>query len=680
MVTQDDQLKMVSIGIDTGGTFTDGLLVHGSKRLQAKVATTPHDLTECFVNILESLAVGMQTDLRTLLRQTEVIRYASTVGTNALIQHTGPKLGLITTAGSSISQHFRDASDNQWLVAADLIREVDEKTSTNGVSSQSVDHGQVRRAAEEIIDQGARAIAISFSNSAFNVENERIARQVVRSEYLPSYLGSVPVLTAHDVTIRVGDIDRTNAVLLSAYLRPDLVKYLYKAEEFLRELGYNRPLLIAHSTGGVSRIAKSTPLQTYNSGPVSGLLGSLEFATKLYHHDSVVTLDMGGTSLDIGMITQGTIISSTRPFIAGLPVNVPMVELGVVGAGGGSIASITGESGEIRVGPQSAGAVPGPAAYGLGGTEPTVTDANLILGYLNASNFLGGRRNLYPNLAKEAFASIAKDGNTDVASVAWDVKCVVEGNITRAIAEQLRERKVIASGTTIYAFGGAAGIHSASIARQLGCSRVVSYPFGSVFCAAGASTLDVLHIYEDSLYGDKVGAGGSVVDRVAELARKHWQAAMRDMRGEGYSWDSTRSVLQFEIEDGNGNVAPDVEVSILPSDATLAEIETQIDGALSDGQTIRVVRLVARRPVASPEFSEMAPSGRDAGAARSGSREVYWDGGFQDTPVYDSDRLGIGNVIDGPAVLESQFTTVVVPNGCRFMVDKFGMGILEVGQ
>lgn len=680
MVAENDQLKMVSIGIDTGGTFTDGFLVHGAKRLQAKVATTPHDLTECFINILEALAVGMEMELRELLRQTEVIRYASTVGTNALIQHTGPKLGLITTAESSIPQHFRDASNTQWLVAADLIREVDERTLTNGVTSQPVDHGQVRRAAEQIIDQGARAIAISFSNSAFNVENERTARQVVRSEYLPSYLGSVPVLTAHDVTIRVGDIDRTNAVLLSAYLRPDLVKYLYKAEEFLRALGYNRPLLIAHSTGGVSRIAKSAPLQTYNSGPVSGLLGSLKFATKLYDHDSVVTLDMGGTSLDIGMISQGTIARSARPLVAGLSVNVPMVELGIFGAGGGSIATIANESGKLLVGPQSAGAVPGPASYGLGGTEPTVTDANLILGYLNASNFLGGHRNLYPDLAERAFSSIAKGSNTDVASVAWDVKCVVEGNITRAIAEQLRERKVSAKGATIYAFGGAAGIHAASIALQLGCPRVVSYPFGSVFCAAGASTLDVLHIYEVSLYDDKVGADGNSVDRAAEVARMHWQAAMRDMRGEGYSWDSICAVLELETEDADGNSRPVVEFSIHPGNTTLDDIEIQIDGALSEGQTIRVVRLVARRPVASPEFCEMVPSVTDLSAARSGSREVYWDGGFRDTPVYDSDRLDVGSEIEGPAVLESQFTTVIVPSGCRFIVDKFGMGILEVGQ
>lgn len=671
---------LVSIGIDTGGTFTDGFLVDGAMRLQSKVPTTPHDLTECFIEILESLAGSMEIDLRDLLRRTGVIRYASTVGTNALIQHTGPKLGLITTTGSQIVKYFHEAEDTQWLLSTDLLREIDEQTLTDGSIGKAIDRDQVRRVAEEIVDQGARAIAISLSNSAFNAENERAVRQVIRSEYLPSYLGSVPVLTAHDVTIRIGDLERTNAVLLSAYLRPDLVKYLYKAEEFLRSYGYNRPLLIAHSTGGVARIAKSTPLQTYNSGPVSGLLGSLEVATTVYHHDDVVTLDMGGTSLDIGLIAGSKIVSSTRPLIAGVPVNVPMVELGIFGAGGGSIASVASETEEIRVGPLSAGAVPGPAAYGLGGVEPTVTDANLILGYLNASNFLGGRRRLHYDLAEKAFSPMAASTEMDVASVAWEVKCVVERNITKAIAEQLNDRQVDVGGMTIYAFGGAAGIHSASIARELGCSRVVTYPFGSVFCAAGVSTLDVLHIYERSLFGEGIAVGDRNVSRAAELAAQHWQAAVRDMRGEGYSEDSIDAVLQLETDDAQENNAPELELVMFPDGVGVSEIESRINDVLPDGQSIRVVRLVARRSVTSPEFPELAPSLSDVSAAISGSRDVYWDGAFQDTPVYDSNLLGIGHVIEGPAVLESEFTTVIVPSDCRFKVDKFGMGILEVGQ
>lgn len=680
MATGFQMKDMVSIGIDTGGTFTDGFLVNGSQRLQAKVATTPHDLTECFVNILEALAAGMEMNLRDLLRRTSVIRYASTVGTNALIQRTGPRLGLITTAGSRILEHYRGVANSQWLVASDLIRGVDEQTSADGSVDRPVDRDQVRRAAEEIIDQGARAIAISFSNSSFNVENERIARQVVRSEYPPYYLGSVPVLTAHDVSIRVGDLERTNAVLLSAYLRPDLVKYLYKAEEFLRELGYNRPLLIAHSTGGAARIAKSTPLQTYNSGPVSGLLGSLEFATSLYDHDSVVTLDMGGTSLDIGLISNGTVPKSTRPLVAGLPVNVPMVDLGIFGAGGGSVASVDVASGDLLVGPRSAGAVPGPAAYGLGGVEATVTDANLVLGYLSADNFLGGRRSLYPQLAKDALAPLAKSCGIDVPSVAWQVKCTVEHNITNAVVDQLRGQQIDAAKAIIYSYGGAAGIHVAAIAKELGCKQIYLFPFSSVFCAAGASTLDVMHVYEEALSG--AGREGDTDDaaQASALASRHWQAAVRDMRGEGYGWESILTTLQLETVNVSGVDGPQVEVPIIPVGSSLPDVGSQIRESLDEGQRIRIARLLARQPVPSPDFPKVPPAAGDASSALTQTRPVYWGGGFEDTPIYDSERLGVGHVVIGPAMLEGPFTTIAVPSGCKYVVDCFGIGLMEVNQ
>lgn len=670
---------LVSIGIDTGGTFTDGFLVCGSRRLQAKVATTPHDLTECFVNILEALAAGMEMNLRDLLRRTGVIRYASTVGTNALIQRTGPKLGLITTAGSPILEHYRSSAGTQWLVGTEMIRAVDEQTSADGTVVRAVDQNQVRQAAEEIVDQGARAIAISFGNSAFNAENERIARQVVRSEYPPYYLGSVPVLTAHDVTIRVGDLERTNTVLLSAYLRPDLVKYLYRMEEFLREQGYNRPLLIAHSTGGVSRVAKSTPLQTYNSGPVSGLLGSLEFATNLYDHESVVTMDMGGTSLDVGLVTKGTVPRSTKPLISGLPVNVPMVELGIFGAGGGSIASMDA-SGELTVGPRSAGAVPGPAAYGLGGTEPTVSDANLVLGYLDPKNFLGGRRSLYPELSQKAFAPLAEQAGTDAASVAWKVKTTVEANMSRAIGDELRARGADPAKTIVYSYGGASGIHVAAVARALGCSRVIVFPFCPVFCAAGASTLDVMHLYEQFLSPAGRKPGDDDAAQAAAIASTQWEAAVRDMRGEGHGWESIRPLLQLETTDAAGAEGRLVEVPIVAKGAAIPDLAGKVRESLQPGERIRIARLVARMPVASPEFPQLPRAAGNASVARTGSRPVHWGKGFEDTPVYDSDKLGVGHVVSGPAVLEGTFTTVALERGWKYLVDGFGIGVMEVEQ
>ncbi|HVW68805.1 MAG TPA: hydantoinase/oxoprolinase family protein, partial [Steroidobacteraceae bacterium] len=364
-----------TIDIDTGGTFTDGFIVHGAQVRAVKVPTTPHDLTICFAECIRACAEAFGMPPAKLLMQTDIVRFCNTIGTNTIINRDGVKVGLIVTAGHEHLAPTEQGDAPAPLIAPDLVAGLPEAVTAAGASVHAPDPVTVLALAQSLIDRGARALVVALANSERNPVHERSVRDVIKREYPRDYLGSVPVFLASEISTRSGYAERINTAAVNAYIHAKLARLLYKAGEDLRQHDYRGVLFIGHNNGAAARVAKTRAINTYNSGPAAGLLGARAIG-RLYGCDNVVSTDMGGTSFDIGIVSNGRVGLTLQPDVEGFRCNMPMMSIRALGAGGGSIAGVF--DGVLRVGPRSAGAVPGPACFDRGGSQPTVTDANLV--------------------------------------------------------------------------------------------------------------------------------------------------------------------------------------------------------------------------------------------------------------------------------------------------------------
>ena len=393
-----------TIDIDTGGTFTDGFFVSGDRVEPVKVPTSPHDLTTCFLECIRAGADRFETTVEDLLYETDIIRFSNTIGTNTIIQRDGSRLGLLVSTGHENHAPTVSEDGKPPLVDSEMVMGLEEETAATGEVLKAPDAKAVMAKAQELIDRGARCLVVALTNSDANSENERLVRRTIKKEYPRDFLGSVPVFLSSDISGRPGERERINAAALNAYIHGKLVNMLYKAGEDLRRRMYHKNLFIVHNNHAVARVAKTRAINTYNSGPAAGLMGA-RVTGSAYGSDCIISADMGGTSFDLGYVQQDQVSYTLRPDVEGFRVNVPMVEIKAVGAGGGSIATV--QEGVLQVGPQSAGALPGPVCFDLGGNEPTVTDADLLLGIFDPDYFLGGAMRL--NLDKGAVADGGKN-------------------------------------------------------------------------------------------------------------------------------------------------------------------------------------------------------------------------------------------------------------------------------
>lgn len=666
------------VSIDTGGTFTDGYVSYPGGATTVKVPTTDHDLTVCFRNCIDKAAERLGNSTEEFLVNTDVIRFSTTIGTNTIIERTGPKIGLIVTAGEE-SDAFRAESEDDdgvgEIAGDDLIVGVDERTTRDGEIADPVDSREVREAAKTLMNRGAKLIVISFANSFHNDENEERARNVIETEYPPHFLGPNRVLTANEVTSRPGYNTRTYTALINAYIHRPMARSLYRAEDDVRDHGYAHPLLIGQSTGGVAGVSKTVALHTYNSGPVAGVLGADAFR-ELYELDTVMSADMGGTSIDLGTIADGTVERDLLPEVADLPVHVPMVDVHTAGAGGGSIASVDG--GEVSVGPESAGAEPGPACYDLGGFEPTTTDADVALGYIDPDYFLGGDQQLSADRAEDAVRrEVADPLDATVAEAAMRIRRQVDWNIADSIEERLDARGEDPADVTLIAYGGAGPTHCCSFAEAAGIERIVTAPAAAEFSAFGGATLDVEHRYART-YGATVSADEPSVDRdrynnaMAELEAE----AVQDMAGEGF--DAEDVVFDFRLLASAGGDAREVSVPArLDGNGDVDAVADAFDAA-EGGIELETIVLTAIGPVATEELEPQALGDEDPGAARKGAREAYWpEEGWEETPVYKREALDPGNIVEGRALIEAEDTTYVVTAPWTYRIDEYGNGVIE---
>ena len=453
-----------TIDIDTGGTFTDGFFVEGSRVRTVKVPTTPHDLTLCFLECITAGARQLEVSVEDMLVNTEVIRFSTTIGTNTLIERNGTKVGLLVSHGEEGTlQVTGEEGDEPPLVHPEMVRTLKGSVAEDGRVIEAVDRDEALQAAQQLLDDGARCLVVSLKNSAYNATQEQQVRTWIKEEYPRDYLGSVPVFLSSDITNLPGNRERTNAAVLNAYIHARLVKFLYKAGEDLRKRFYNRPLLIVHATGGVARVAKTKAINTYNSGPAAGLMGAAALS-RLYGIKDLVSGDMGGTSFDMGLVRNGQPNFTLRPEVEGLPLATPMVAIRAIGAGGGSIAAV--RRGKLQVGPQSAGALPGPACFDLGGTNATVTDADVVLGYIDPAYYLGGAMKLDRKKAAEAIeARVGSALGLDLISAAMAIRDGVDmsmGTELKAVVDSTSKD----FNPVLAIYGGAGSAHCCGLAER----------------------------------------------------------------------------------------------------------------------------------------------------------------------------------------------------------------------
>lgn len=661
---------MYTIDIDIGGTFTDGFFTDGKETRTAKVLTTPYDITECFMNCVGEGSRAFGVGLRPFLRATSVARLSTTIGTNLLVQHNGPKIGLVVTRGSEGDLYSaEEARILGEYVQPEMVAGVDEAVGEDGGLIREVNREEVLAEIRRLVELGARMIVVSFRNAWRNPHNERRAREYVLDRYPVHYLRSVPMQLGTEVSHVSDDHERTNSVVLNAYIHSEMARALYRAEDRLREAGYERPLLVVHASGGNARVAKTVALHTLSSGPAVATRGASEVAS-LLKLDRVVTADMGGTSLDMAVVADQRYELDPEPRVEGIPLGVPMISVESIGAGGGSIARA--EDGELRVGPESAGSAPGPVAYNKGGVEPTVTDADVLLGYIDPDYFLGGKMKLDVGKARKAVERrVACRLDLGVEEAAYGIRERSDAQMAAQLKGRLhRKGHDDPEEFTMFSVGGAGPLHACSVAERAGIKRIVAFPYGSVFSAFGGSTTDVLHTYRKTFGRPLAETEGLERDLLGFKDQ-----AVKDMVGEGFEADDVHLDLEVTLT-VNG------ERRTLHSPGASEDIHAMIDENLPTEEA-RDAMLEALSLTAECKVSHWAPPvmervESEAGEAKKGSREVYWEKEkTTETPIYDREKLRHGHVIRGPAIIEGLDTNYPVADGWEMTVDRFGNFVME---
>jgi N-methylhydantoinase A/oxoprolinase/acetone carboxylase beta subunit len=540
---------MYCVDIDTGGTMTDTLVSGGESPLLIKVESTPHDITESFRQSLEQAAEQLDyQNLKDFLDQVRFIRWTSTLTSNVLAQGKGPKLGLIVSPGAEENLYTSDIADAKAVIPR-LVR-----LEHIVALSEHADRIEIVGTVKRLIDQGIRRINISFKGAFPSGEREQEVLKIIDEQFPDHFLGSVPALAGSEMLLQPDDMSRTFYALINAYVHNALANSLFKAEDYLKaEMGWRGDILVGHLSGGVARIGKTKAVDTIESGPLFGTHASA-YVAKQEKCSHVIAIDIGGTTGKVSVITDGNIETKLNGSIFGIPVRMPMPVLRSNALGGGSIAHM--EAGEIRLGPESMGAAPGPACYGLGGGKATLTDALVLLGIISPTTFLGGRRTLDLALAKRAVSeTIAEPLNIPIDEAAQGIVVCA----TKMMAELANEAIAETSWSNrkeveLFAYGGNGPLFGTQIADILNIEKVRFFAYGTVFSAYGSAISDVLHVYESAIMAP---VSESSVLRSGEVL---YGQAVRDLEGEGFDvahssfcWRLSSAAEQSDLVDGAVN-------------------------------------------------------------------------------------------------------------------------------
>ncbi|MFP6689082.1 MAG: hydantoinase/oxoprolinase family protein [Alphaproteobacteria bacterium] len=687
-------------GIDIGGTFTDCVIVDGDGAVTtAKAPSTPHDFARGVQDALKAAGAKLGLGLDALCAEIAMLSHGTTVGTNAIIQKRGARVGLITTRGHNdvihimrgsrgltgneirLVVHFPESKKPDPIVPKRLIEGVSERVDCFGKVIVELNEKEAEAAIRRLLEKDVEAIAVCFLWSFLAPRHEARVKEMI-NDIAPDLF----VTVSHELVPKWGEYERTAAVALNAYIGPLTTGYLAGVANDVKSLGYHQPLQITQCAGGTISVdrAMAAPLLTLDSGPVAGVTGS-QYAGGLMGYDNIITTDMGGTSFDVGIIHDGKPAFSYTSLVHQYAYFLSKVDIQTIGAGGGSKAWIDETSGMLRVGPESAGADPGPACYGQGGESATVTDADLVLSYLDADNFAGGTLKLDRAAAEAALQKIATPLGLGLQEAAAGIVKIAEFQMADLIRKVTIQKGFDPRDFVLFAFGGAGPVHAGVFARELGVSKVIvpQRETASVWCAFGAAAADVLHVHErvnmmrspfdvaavNSLLGElKDHAEAELAADEIAPERRHLRFAL-DMRHKG-------QINEVEVEIGGAELAE----ADLPGlhDAFVAQYERLYgQGASLPGARLEIVtfRCRAAAETLKPRLtqSENLSETIAADAARP-ARRIYWSepGETMDTPVFEGEKLVPGNSVPGPAIVETADTTVAVHPGQTLSVDAFG--------
>ncbi len=663
------------IGVDIGGTFTDLVLSRpdGSTILE-KTPTTAADQSEGVLAGLGALAAAEDCTVRSLLERTTSIVHGTTTGDNTLIQMRGAPTGLLVTDGFRDEIELRrcykeDIWDPAFPAPIPIARrrvrlEVRERMTAEGEVDTPLEEDAVRRATRRLRRFGVTSIAVVFLHSYRNPSHERRARELILEEYPDVELVSL----SSDVYPKPPEFERTSTTLVNAYIGPPIVRYLHRLEGSLRDAGFGRELLVATSAGGVATpdAIGRRAVATIGSGPTGGVVAAARAARRAELGD-VVSVDMGGTSYDVCLIRGGQPeLTSDWNWRHRYCIGLPMVDIHAVGAGGGSIASVDA-GGVLHVGPDSAGSEPGPACYGRGGTLPTVTDADLVLGRLDASAFYGGRQTLDADAALDALERLGKELGTDAEDAAAAVARIVDAHMTDAVRRVLALAGADPRRLDLVAFGGMGAVHATTQAAALGMRRVLIPRAAPGFSALGLVSAD--HVVDTSrtYLTDWRSLDVAELNRLADDLEVHARAELRaagvpddrvrlewmlNLVYPGQTFDQALPLPRsFGSPIGVEDVASCVEEFHRGNEAA------RLIEARSQEPMVRGVRLKAVGLVDAPVPSVLTGAGELAPVAR---RRVHTGDGWHDAPVYDGAALHSGPVVTGPAIVQWPFTTLVL--------------------
>jgi N-methylhydantoinase A len=698
MMPPDAARTVRYLGVDTGGTFTDLVEIDGKGRLRFdKAFSTPRAPEQGILNALATLAEAAGIDIGQLLAETERFAHGTTVSTNALIQRRGAKVGLITTKGfedtliiargpvgragglpQSKAMDFLHTEPPPPLVPKPFIRGVTERVIADGSTLVPLNEDEARAAIASLVAAGAESLAVCLMWSFRNPAHEHRLREIVR-EVAPN----LPVSLSCEIAPRMGEFERMVTTAVNAFIGPVTERYIGSLQKQLGALGLARPVQVMKSSGGVmlpDAVAHQA-VSVVNSGPIGGLVAARHIGA-LLGYDKIITADMGGTSFDVGLMADGVFEEESTPFLAqGLPVHIPSIKMVTIGAGGGSIAWTDGY--RLQVGPQSAGAEPGPACYGRGGTEPTVADALVLLGIIDPDNFFGGRYALDPQKARDAIdARIASPLGLDIMEAAAGIYEVVTAKMGDLIRKVTVESGHDPREFCLLSYGGAGGAHCAIFAAQLGIKRIV-VPFAApVFSALGVVLSDIAyrHMRSAPVALDDPASADTINSVFADLADR----ARADLRASGL--DAGSATVRYGLDMryiGQMNEVPlawpagRIVAGDIPALRSAFEALYQQRygaGTFRPETPLEIIsfRAEAVKATEKPAFAPIFQNKR--GSIPAGARrKVYMRGhGFIDTAIYDYDHLVPGAPLTGPAIVERESTTIWLPPDTRATLDVYG--------
>ena len=684
---------MLSIGVDIGGTFTDVAVVEegGGRTAQGKALTTPEDFLEGVLEALEDAARQMGLPLREVLGRARLFAHGTTITSNVLWTRSGPPVGLLATrgfadqilimrgigrvAGLSLAErrHYRATGKPEPLVPRTRIRELAERIDATGAVLAPMDDAEAVAQVRGLIErEGIEALAVGLLWSFRNPVHERRVAALAGREF-----PGLRVSLSSEVSGRLGEYERTATAVLNAYVGGAMEGYLERLTRRMAREGLRRAPLIVQSNGGLAPAGEVVPIRTVESGPAAGVVGAARLAGELGLPNLIAT-DVGGTTFKVALIQEGRWELAPETVLAQYHVHVPMVDVVSIGAGGGSIA--WEDEGRLRVGPRSAGAAPGPACYGTGGAEPTVTDADLLLGTLNPRNFLGGRIRLDAEAARAAFARrvAPRFFGGDPLEAAAGVREIIDAQMADLIRRETLERGRDPRDFALIAYGGAGPVHACAYAAEAGVSEIVVPYQATVLSAYGAAAGGVRHTLERSLSvrvpGGAEAAAGAFAGLEAEgnghLERAEVPAGARRVeRWVAMRWRRQVHSLAVSFPPG-----PVTEESLARAAADFAaEYATRYgEGSAYTEAGVEITRFWINALGPSLPAVPAAPPAPLAAARPRGTRPVRWGAEFIETAIHDGPSLPPGAAVEGPAVIEHPGTTVALPPGARAVVDAAG--------